>query len=223
MYKQIEIPCIHGQKISDVLDIITSIPSIISLTIFIGITTLSLNYLRIKKRNHQVNCTSYAQNGSCKIIFAVYIMLVAKITVFPDYIFNEADPYVYLQDTFVILIGFGLSTINLVPFKSILDVFNYGLLFGIYQNIGNIFLFIPFGFLYKMAFEKNDTKKIIINAVLVSGGIELVQFFEPRSVDIDDIILNTLGAIVGILLFKKGKNFYEAKTAVDGKTEGNRR
>ena len=91
MYKQIEIPCIHGQKISDVLDIITSIPSIISLTIFLGITTLSLNYLRIKKRNHQVNCTSYAQNGSCKIIFAVYIMLVAKITVFPDYIFYEAD------------------------------------------------------------------------------------------------------------------------------------
>ena len=65
------------------------------------------------------------------------------------------------------------------------------------NNIQNILLFIPLGFLI-------GGKRGIIAGVLLSIGIELTQYiFRLGYCELDDVLNNTIGAAIGSLLFKK--------------------
>ena len=91
--------------------------------------------------------------------------------------------------------------INLIPFKEMLR-YSIGSLGFIKNTIGNIVLFVPYGF---FCFYYTKEKRIsigILVACIASFCIELVQFLIGRSFDIDDIILNVFGAIIGFLLYK---------------------
>jgi len=86
-----------------------------------------------------------------------------------------------------------------------------------WQNlIGNIIMFIPLGiFLPILSYRYRTLINVIIIAFICSASIETIQFIERvfdvyRYVDIDDVILNTTGAILGFviihsLLLKKDK------------------
>ena len=71
--------------------------------------------------------------------------------------------------------------------------------------LGNIFAFSPLGFLLPILFDKcNNVKKILIIGLTVSLSIEVVQVvFSLGSGDIDDIILNVFGTILGFWIYKK--------------------
>jgi glycopeptide antibiotics resistance protein len=104
-------------------------------------------------------------------------------------------------------IGISWSRTNWVPFKTIsIYLFNpYGLSWGlIFDNlIGNLLVFMPLGFL--IAFFLKKMRKIIsviILSFVVSTLVEITQgILGVGSVDIDDVILNTLGGLVGLLCF----------------------
>ena len=49
-------------------------------------------------------------------------------------------------------------------------------------------------------------KNVIFIGFLISLSIELTQLFLKRTTDIDDLILNTLGVIIGLLISKRIKN-----------------
>ncbi|MBU5299502.1 VanZ family protein [Clostridium sporogenes] len=86
------------------------------------------------------------------------------------------------------------NQINLIPFSGNIDVMGYVL---------NIVLFIPLGFLLPLIWTGcNKWKFITIVGSVFSILIELSQLFNNRRTDIDDFILNTLGAIVGYCLYK---------------------
>ena len=63
---------------------------------------------------------------------------------------------------------------------------------------GNIVCLMPLALFIPILFKKiNNTKKFLIVILCVTLGIELVQFITyTGSCDIDDIILNTLGAFI---------------------------
>jgi glycopeptide antibiotics resistance protein len=74
--------------------------------------------------------------------------------------------------------------------------------------IGNTMLFLPLGIVWPAVFKKLDTHKKVIKAGFsISLAIEFLQlFFYDRATDIDDLILNTLGFVIGYgiyLLVKK--------------------
>ena len=61
----------------------------------------------------------------------------------------------------------------------------------------------------------NKIKNFLILALLVSAGIEFLQFFigvilqyNYRSVDVDDIILNVIGAMIGYIIYLIIKPLY---------------
>ncbi len=55
---------------------------------------------------------------------------------------------------------------------------------------------------------KKSTKKVIIIAFLTSAFIEASQYiFALGECEIDDVISNTLGAWLGVYLFKRIKKF----------------
>lgn len=59
----------------------------------------------------------------------------------------------------------------------------------------------PFGFFLPMVFKKFNARRTMILGVFVTLFIEFLQFFEMRSVDIDDIFLNIIGVLIGYFLF----------------------
>ncbi|MBR8644771.1 VanZ family protein [[Brevibacterium] frigoritolerans] len=70
-------------------------------------------------------------------------------------------------------------------------------------------LFIPLGFALPILFSKIKIKHIILIGFLTSLTIEVVQAiagyfigYNYRSFDIDDLIMNSFGTIIGLLIFK---------------------
>ena len=94
---------------------------------------------------------------------------------------------------------------NFIPFKEILRYKLTSPLF--YRNvIGNIVVFVPFGYLITdsiyMLTKKSKMYMSLVYIFITSTSIEIIQMFIGRSFDIDDIILNTLGGLIGILIYK---------------------
>jgi len=72
-----------------------------------------------------------------------------------------------------------------------------------FRNIvGNILMFIPFGF-FTSYYLKLDKKRIIFYITLiVSVVIELIQLKIGRAFDVDDIILNMVGSLLGYFMYR---------------------
>lgn len=93
--------------------------------------------------------------------------------------------------------------INLSPFSEQIDPVGYFL---------NIVLFLPFGFLLPLIWKKADKfRHALLYGASFSLFIELSQLLNNRSTDIDDLILNTLGALIGLGLFKAFSNMFKLK------------
>ncbi len=150
---------------------------------------------RIKRHDTAVQCIA-------SLLFCAYLISIIGIVFFPI-MFEVAIP------TFTFK-----SAINIIPFKTILEI-QRNLSFSTFskQVFGNVILFIPFGFFIPLVNEKAQKISYIITiSFLASLGIELVQLVIDiitqhlnRIVDIDDIILNVFGAIIGFGLLKLTK------------------
>ena len=98
--------------------------------------------------------------------------------------------------------------INLVPLVYLLDYLIAGE--AVLNVVGNTAMFVPVGMIWPAVFKKLDShKKVIAAGVGFSLCIEILQlpFFE-RVTDIDDLILNSVGFLMGYgiyLLVKKCK------------------
>jgi glycopeptide antibiotics resistance protein len=85
-------------------------------------------------------------------------------------------------------------------------------LIGALGIAGNLFLFVPWGFLtWKFLDGPGRTPlllhlEVLFFGLLLSTGIELVQLFLPtRAADIDDVIWNVVGTFVGAALAHVGR------------------
>lgn len=92
------------------------------------------------------------------------------------------------------------SGINLIPFKEIMRYELTSELFY-YNVLGNIALFVPFGYIISSYVKPKNIWTNMFIAIIVSATIEIVQLNIGRSFDIDDVILNTLGCIIGFLIY----------------------
>lgn len=92
-----------------------------------------------------------------------------------------------------------VDEINIIPFSS--D--------GLMTYILNIIMFMPLGFLLPLLWEKmRNIKNIIITSFCFSLSLELTQLFNRRTSDIDDLIMNVLGAIMGFIIYKIFKKLF---------------
>lgn len=93
--------------------------------------------------------------------------------------------------------------VNLVPFRSIIGYFEHYVRGYFEVNfIGNIFMFIPWGFGLVLLWKRQQrVSSIILCSLGLTLFIETVQLFIGRSVDVDDVILNFLGSCLGAGLY----------------------
>lgn len=85
------------------------------------------------------------------------------------------------------------NSINLIPFSSE----------GAMTYILNIIMFMPLGFLLPLIWKNfRNAKKVVLMGFLMSLAIEICQLFNIRTTDIDDLMMNTLGTLVGYCCWK---------------------
>lgn len=118
-------------------------------------------------------------------------------------------PYTFTL-LYLMLIGFGREPysshlMRLYPFVSTIEWVQNSSLQHIFINLlGNIILFIPFGFLGWIKNSFNNYKTLIFRFIFGIFIIESIQYLSRMGVfDIDDILLNSLGASIGFLLKNK--------------------
>lgn len=86
-----------------------------------------------------------------------------------------------------------LDEINLLPFQSE----------GAMTYVLNIIMFLPLGFLLPFLWKGyRNLKKTAAAGAGLSLAIEVCQLFNLRATDVDDLMMNTLGAVFGYLLWR---------------------
>jgi glycopeptide antibiotics resistance protein len=155
-----------------------------------------------------------------RIYNALIEMLAASVFIIPVFMLYEKYIFHKIKRTFTYgifgfylvavfaLVGFPNITslkvefiVNVIPFVDMIsDFVNAGL---------NIVLFIPLGIFLPVLWNKyRNIKSGMIIAFFVTFIIEISQIFTLRTTDINDIITNMLGALIGFFMAKwVTKNF----------------
>lgn len=110
---------------------------------------------------------------------------------------------VYLFLLFQLLTKVELNTgsgYNLVPFAEIFR-YDFGSKLFVFNVVGNILAFVVFGLIVSMYIKPKTCFAPFAISLVVSSTVEFVQLNIGRSFDVDDIILNVLGAVIGYLLY----------------------
>ena len=157
-----------------------------------------------------------------KLFFAVYILFVIKAIIF-KYPMEQLRAIAATWQRSVILEGLG--TANFTPFKTIKMYIDYAYKLNSVENLaGNILVFVPLGFLLPMLSDEcRQFYAVMLNAFTFVVGIEVFQLFSAfGAFDVDDILLNCLGAALGYgcyrlvcMLRRRQNNFVSEGTECD--------
>jgi glycopeptide antibiotics resistance protein len=93
---------------------------------------------------------------------------------------------------------------NFIPFVTIaLYLANPGSPFWVGQAVGNVLLLLPLGLLGPIAIPAmSGLLRVLLVALVASLAIEAAQLWIPnRSADVDDVLLNVIGALIGYAIF----------------------
>ena len=138
----------------------------------------------------------HLKNEAKKIILLAYSWMLISTTLFPILI----PP-----------VGINRITFN----YNVLELFNYiDIKIWICNVIGNIVLFVPMYFCININYKALNGKCMFLISVLVSVLIEVLQYvenvsgladFTSRVTDVNDVILNTIGGMIGWLIYETYK------------------
>ena len=128
------------------------------------------------------------------VLYFISVMGIIGLAIFPIMVINNPEDYTefYVRN-------------NYIPFSSINDLLEHDYYMVPLRNIiGNILLFMPFGFMLTLKFKRmNSLFSVSLIGFSCSLLIEVIQLNLPnRAFDTDDIILNTLGTSLGFLMYK---------------------
>lgn len=144
----------------------------------------------------------------------IFIFSVIIISLRTTYLIKNKIKFIFYKE--VLMLGFIIyvmalfravtfqdvswSSSNIIPFK---EIFRYEIgtqLF--YKNvIGNMLMFIPYGFFMSYFLKQTKPYLILLLTTLVSITIEFTQLVIGRVFDIDDIMLNIIGGLLGFLIY----------------------
>ena len=133
------------------------------------------------------------------VLFLLYLALLSYLMFFSED-FGRTNPnrgYAY----------------NLAPFKEIMRFITYyetlGMRAVVVNLAGNVIAFMPFGFFMPVVSRRSrGPVRIIFLGFGFSLMLETIQLgFKVGSFDVDDLILNTLGAAIGFFCYRRVQRF----------------
>lgn len=136
-----------------------------------------------------------------KAVFFLYILVLLRVIVF-KYPLERLEAITRSWSKSVVLEGLG--TANFTFFKTIKMYIRYWGRLNSFENLfGNVIAFIPFGFL--LPFVQKESRRwwvMFLDSFVLVACIELFQLFTAfGAFDVDDILLNCAGAMIGYGIF----------------------
>lgn len=120
-------------------------------------------------------------------IFCYFLSAVLSVTSIPSIYHMSVDE--------------ASRSLSLVPFD--------GLSTNPLEYVLNILLFVPLGFFLPLLWKKFENRRLtFVYGFLLSLSIEMIQLFNNRITDIDDLLTNTSGTIAGYFLFLLAKRIF---------------
>ena len=156
---------------------------------------MALFHFALRKKDKKSNMKTAMPHIVAVYIFCLALTVIFSITDIPSVYVLELD-----------------AVMNFVPFAALSGNFH--------QYVLNILLFVPVGFLLPALWKKFGKWHLTFACgFLLSLSIEIIQLFNSRITDIDDLLMNTAGAIIGYCLFLLAKRMFPkiAKLSIDGK------
>lgn len=158
--------------------------------------------------------SSSIQREAVLLLFIMFMAGLSALTLFPAdiwmhfinairtgsiwiYGFQWSDYFPPFEESVLRLQNLGQL---LHPFDEIRRAFRAGPWF-MFMLLGNIGIFMPIGFFSSLLWRKPSWWRAVLLGFICSTGIEFVQLFVGRRTDIDDVLLNTLGSLLGFILF----------------------
>ena len=153
----------------------------------------------------------------------IFVSLIILISFRLSYIYKNKTKFVLYKEilllffVFYVLCFFQIVTLsdtsassssNFIPFKEIMRYKPFSNLF-IKNVIGNVLLFLPYGYFVGKYFAGKSKKLSFFLVLLASISIECTQLLIGRVFDVDDILLNIIGGIIGYLLYLILEKTYE--------------
>lgn len=169
----------------------------VPITIAVGIVYLILRLRFLTGNSRRIVWLSEVM----RLLFVCYLTGLCSLVILPAYFwlsFFDAVAFGWWEDmgTF-----FSLGEINLIP--TIVKCFSGDYSLGSWVKemmVGNIIMFMPLGFFLPFVTARLNRKNAFIISFAVPLVVESIQLFVGRSFDIDDLICNFLGIIIGFLI-----------------------
>lgn len=94
-----------------------------------------------------------------------------------------------------------VRSVNFTPLESTLGALQDGAWPFVYHVVGNMIWFVPLGWLGRRMWPQLKPWQLALAGAAVSAGLEALQWMLQSGVtDVDDVLLNALGALLGALL-----------------------
>lgn len=171
-----------------------------------------------KGRLRELNLVSSRRRETALVLFVAFCAGLAALTLFPanfwsgsayfllhpnawGTLLQEWDPlsrYPTWEETASRLVHLPNM---LTPFEEISRALNRKSYWLLFMLLGNVVMFMPIGFFPALLWQRWRWWKSLLTGFFASSTIEFIQFFIGRSTDIDDVILNTIGAAAGFWIF----------------------
>lgn len=192
--------------------VINQFIQVIPITLLVGILYIIFRFLKLKKNNSDINY----KREILYLIFICYIVGLFNLVLVPINFWNIIWYnifYNFNENPFAGIFDFSYNFIPTI-YKIIIGEYTLDS-WGKAMIVGNFLMFIPMGILLSLCFENVNKKNIFNNAVLIPLAIEVLQLVVGRSFDIDDLVMNFLGIVIGyfiVELVKKIKCLINVKT-----------
>lgn len=138
------------------------------------------------------------------LLFAAYVCFAMKIILFKTIPLSKAFTHPLLE----------LRSVNLIPLRTIIDFMSepMDLVMAMTNILGNIAVFVPFGIFISYTVKKKSLGYQTLILFLTSLSIEIVQYILALgSTDVDDILLNVLGGLIGIAICQRMQRIFPAQ------------
>lgn len=143
----------------------------------------------------------------------IFVTMIVSLRI--AYIYVEKRPFIFYREVlgllfliYVLSLFYAVtfqdvtwSTSNFKPFQEILRHEFLSPLF-LKNVVGNMLVFIPYGFYVSYILKLNKKRLLLILTFITSLTIEITQLSIGRVFDIDDLMLNVVGGLLGYYLFR---------------------
>ncbi len=177
----------------------------------LALVALAVLFLCRGWRRRRLKARGLVSGGGREILLALFVAFcagLAALTLFPSGFWDLATHLRYgglwagFRTWPEIVERLELLPEMLTPFQEITRAFRTGLDIQQFMLVGNIVMFVPLGFFPALLWRNWRWWKSALVGFCASFTIEFTQFFIGRFTDIDDVILNTTGALVGYWLYR---------------------